>query len=799
MSPLLVRNNWRGPALLATDADGRRPGKDPQSLTLSQAAVAVARSIVGPAALYLPHGVASAGLTGSTFLLALSFALFLAGSSRLVACWRWQLETTGKVMGYPELARHLAGPWAQRVVQFSVVCLQGGVCVTYFIFVSENAQLVLEALFGQALAKVDTNVLMAIMCCVEVPLCLVRDLTALSHFNSVANCFVGFSLLCILATSSVLLVERGPAEGVLWASVPYETAYLYLGTAIFAFEGAAAVTIPIANSVDPKDRPLFFDMYTKVIAVIAVTYFSYSSLAYLAYGPDVAVIVTLSLGDSVFPAAAVRVLYCVAVVLTFPLQLFPVTAEVQRVLLAATLTKERGGEGQRGERQQRGGGGERVEDEHGHYHHHHRRNHGGGSGGGGGVVYPNGGGAFDDGSANTSGAVAATAATSVPGVNNTSSVVVNGKHRALANRDDADSCDDSGGCGGGGGGGRGGRTGNGSGGEGLLQAGAASPYQHYPPPSPLPENDGFECGDETDPTITTNSFSSSSSSSPPPPSSSPSPPLPPPSWSWSSRFGGDLLRVCLVAALWLLAVLGRHSLDHIVALLGSLCSAPLALIVPPLMHNQVMKAKGLLRRRSSSTAAASSSSSSSSSYNRIVEKRQGGSVCGKGGAAAEGAEGVGTGQPREVEGGAGASAAAASSTSAPPRAQLSPLQGLTTTPPHARPSEEEEEGKEKASSSENGGRLEKEGAGLQEGEEKKDDREFEAAAASGCLVGSSNSGHCREGDVVVGGEGEGGDGCLSEEGVTVKHVNNALISMGVVITVATSVLVLASWGSASSR
>lgn len=56
-----------------------------------------------------------------------------------------------------------------------------------------------------------------------------------------------------------------------------------------------------------------------------------------------------------------------------------------------------------------------------------------------------------------------------------------------------------------------------------------------------------------------------------------------------SRFGGDMLRVCLVLLLWALAMAGKNSLDHIVALLGSLCSAPLALIVPPLMHAKVLQ------------------------------------------------------------------------------------------------------------------------------------------------------------------------------------------------------------------
>ena len=51
-----------------------------------------------------------------------------------------------------------------------------------------------------------------------------------------------------------------------------------------------------------------------------------------AYGPEVKTVVTLSLGDSLFPAAAVRGAYVVAIIFTFPLMLFPASQEIEGAL-----------------------------------------------------------------------------------------------------------------------------------------------------------------------------------------------------------------------------------------------------------------------------------------------------------------------------------------------------------------------------------------------------------------------------------------------------------------------------------
>ena len=177
----------------------------------------------------------------------------------------------------------------------------------------------------------------------KVPLCLVRDLKVYAPFNSVANFLIGSSLIIITWVSVARISAQGPAPSST-ALVTDSSWYLFVGSSLFAFEGIPCV-LPIAESLSPKDRPRFLTVYVVTILVIGAgewasivkknwhfnqvikkkkkipvpnytslhfaslrrqVYLSYSIVAYLSFGAKVNIIVTLNLGDNIFPAAAVR-------------------------------------------------------------------------------------------------------------------------------------------------------------------------------------------------------------------------------------------------------------------------------------------------------------------------------------------------------------------------------------------------------------------------------------------------------------------------------------------------------------
>jgi hypothetical protein len=56
----------------------------------------------------------------------------------------------------------------------------------------------------------------------------------------------------------------------------------------------------------------------------------------------------------------------------------------------------------------------------------------------------------------------------------------------------------------------------------------------------------------------------------------------------SAGWHGDAARVGVVGLALVLGFVGRGSLDHIIALVGALSSAPLALVAPPWMHGRLL-------------------------------------------------------------------------------------------------------------------------------------------------------------------------------------------------------------------
>ncbi|KAJ1449665.1 transmembrane amino acid transporter protein-domain-containing protein [Pelagophyceae sp. CCMP2097] len=284
-------------------------------------AFAVIRCAVGPAALYIPHGFYDAGITGGLVITAIAFALFVLGISRLLSCWA--AADVKHQATFDALAEHLAGRWAGRCVKFCVISLQCGVVVTYFIFLGENVGVLLERALQKQVHKIWIVVAAALL---EAPVvALTTDISALDRLNSFGNGAVALALGAILVSAFGEL-HRGGGGEVRHGFAPAASTLNFVGTAMFAFEGVTTIVVPVANAVAPKERPKLFKATTVTVLGIAAFYTIFGATCYLAYGNDVRVIVSQSLPEgSVWPGLFVRATYCSVVLVSLPLQIFPVT------------------------------------------------------------------------------------------------------------------------------------------------------------------------------------------------------------------------------------------------------------------------------------------------------------------------------------------------------------------------------------------------------------------------------------------------------------------------------------------
>jgi amino acid permease len=235
---------------------------------------------VGTAVLFLPRGVASAGVTGSVAVYALTFVLFVIGTLRLVESWlhyiRRHDDGRSAVGSYAELTSLLVGPMAGALVKLAIVALQMGCCVCYFIFVSENAHEVLKQVCG---VSVDQGHLMVAMLLCEVPLSLIRDIRSLACTNSAANVIIALCLSAVFVCAGLVVAQDGVHPGV-ERGVKADSAFLFLGTCIFAFDNSTTM-LPVAGTIAPKDRGRYTRLYVTVVAWIGLLYLVHSVTAYL--------------------------------------------------------------------------------------------------------------------------------------------------------------------------------------------------------------------------------------------------------------------------------------------------------------------------------------------------------------------------------------------------------------------------------------------------------------------------------------------------------------------------------------
>jgi len=176
---------------------------------------------------------------------------------------------------------------------------------------------------------------------VLVPYCWVRDIHYLGYPMVVANVCLWGSLLAVLSLVGHTLLENVRDD----AAPPVAMARFGSGTLLFtaqavvAFEGIALV-LPIREAM--REPAHFHSVMLGCMGAGTLTLLLTGASAYLAYGETTATFVTLNLDGPV--ALCVRAAFAFAVVLTYPLQLFPAMQALEEKLrltapLAANATR----------------------------------------------------------------------------------------------------------------------------------------------------------------------------------------------------------------------------------------------------------------------------------------------------------------------------------------------------------------------------------------------------------------------------------------------------------------------------
>ncbi|KAK9478340.1 transmembrane amino acid transporter protein-domain-containing protein [Lipomyces japonicus] len=288
----------------------RGHGNVVQDTSATKAVLLLLKGFVGTGVLFLPKAYYNGGILFSSailfFVAVLTYYCFiLLIDSRMVV-----------QASFGDMGGILYGKKMRLLILTSIVLSQIGFAAAYTVFTSENLQAFILAI-TDCQVFVPVRYLIFAQMAVFVPLAMVRNISKLSVSALIADFFILLGLAYVYFWDGKVLIERGISNVTAFNSKDWT---LFIGTAIFTFEGIGLV-IPIHESMTKPKQ--FYSAIGIVMAIITVVYITMGTMSYAAYGSNVETVVILNMPQDNRLVNSVQFIYAAAILLSTPLQLFP--------------------------------------------------------------------------------------------------------------------------------------------------------------------------------------------------------------------------------------------------------------------------------------------------------------------------------------------------------------------------------------------------------------------------------------------------------------------------------------------
>ncbi|KAL7625095.1 hypothetical protein AAE478_004309 [Parahypoxylon ruwenzoriense] len=274
------------------------------------AALLLLKSFVGTGVLFLPRAYLNGGMLFSNLVL-----LFVAALSYY--CFVLLVNTRLKVEGsFGDIGGILYGDWMRKMILFSIVISQIGFVAAYIVFTSENLQAFILAV-SDCRTYIQISWLILMQMVIFLPFSLFRDIGKLGFTALIADAFIVIGLAYLFYYDVLTLSTNGLADIIQFNQKDWT---LFIGTAIFTFEGIGLI-IPIQESM--KSPSKFPKVMFYVMIIISVLFITMGAVSYAAYGSKTETVVLLNLPQDNKLVNGVQFLYSLAILLSTPLQIFP--------------------------------------------------------------------------------------------------------------------------------------------------------------------------------------------------------------------------------------------------------------------------------------------------------------------------------------------------------------------------------------------------------------------------------------------------------------------------------------------
>lgn len=288
------------------------------------AALLLLKSFVGTGVLFLPRAFLNGGMLFSNVVLlgvaGLSYFCFV-----LLVSTRLAVEHSFGDMGF-----HIYGNWMRNMINFSLVISQIGFSSAYIVFVSENLRAFVLAV-TDCKTQISIGFMILMQMIVFLPLSLYRNINNIQKLALLADVFILLGLVYLYYSDILTIVNQGGVSDIVQFNKNDWT--LFIGTAIFTFEGIGLI-IPIQTSMkNPKKFPNVLGL---VMVIITIVFLSMGALSYAAFGSQTKTVIILNLPQDNKFVNGVQFIYSLAILFSTPLQIYPAIEITSQQLFSRT-------------------------------------------------------------------------------------------------------------------------------------------------------------------------------------------------------------------------------------------------------------------------------------------------------------------------------------------------------------------------------------------------------------------------------------------------------------------------------
>ena len=279
------------------------------------------KSFIGTGILFLPNAFNNGGLLFSIVMIIL-FGIYSYWCYYILI----KVKNITGLKSFGDMGKQLYGSWMKFIILFSLILTQLGFACAYVIFTAESFKSFIQNVTGIK----NFNILYPILfqLAVFIPMSFIRNVSKLTTPSLLANSLIMAGIVLVIYYSfNHLIIDLNmvPEAGVIKLFNPDHWT-LFVGTAIFAFEGIGLI-IPVQDTMKkPQDFPLILGL---VIICTTILFIIVATAGYLAYGSLIETVILQNFPQKNLIINLIQLFYSLAILLSTPLQIFPAISIIE--------------------------------------------------------------------------------------------------------------------------------------------------------------------------------------------------------------------------------------------------------------------------------------------------------------------------------------------------------------------------------------------------------------------------------------------------------------------------------------